>query len=86
MKLQNTGNTRMWICYVLGELKHALSLSKPKVLFCSPKTSGKFFKILSEHPYIRHVVLFGKYRTIPRIPKCNVSQFQNIIKGSLLTI
>ncbi|XP_072382627.1 luciferin 4-monooxygenase [Diabrotica undecimpunctata] len=63
--------------YTPLELKHVLSLSKPKFIFCSSKTIDKMVSILPEHPYIQKLILFGnedcKYQ--------NVTRYADIVRG-----
>ncbi|KAG5882798.1 hypothetical protein JTB14_035628 [Gonioctena quinquepunctata] len=64
--------------YTPGELKHVLSLSKPKIIFCSSKTVDKICSILPEHPYVKQVVLFDSQETSHR----NVVSYRDIIRGA----
>uniref|UniRef100_A0A6P7H3I2 4-coumarate--CoA ligase 1 n=1 Tax=Diabrotica virgifera virgifera TaxID=50390 RepID=A0A6P7H3I2_DIAVI len=63
--------------YTPLELKHVLSLSKPKFIFCSNKTIDKMVSVLPEHPYIQKLILFGneacKYQ--------NVIRYADIVRG-----
>ncbi|XP_018574151.1 luciferin 4-monooxygenase [Anoplophora glabripennis] len=63
--------------YTARELKHVLSLSKPKVIFCSPRTIEKMVGILPEHPYIKKLVLFGKEKSKHK----NVIMYQELMEG-----
>lgn len=64
--------------HFVGELKHVLSLSKPRMIFCSPNTIDKMVNILSEHQYIQKLVLFGNkhYRHE------KVVMYQDIVGGA----
>lgn len=66
----------------LGELKHVLSLSKPKIIFCSPRTIEKMVGILPDHPYIQRLVLFGKEKSEHQ----DVIMYQELIEGTVFFI
>ncbi|XP_066245232.1 luciferin 4-monooxygenase-like [Euwallacea similis] len=53
--------------YTPAELKHVMSLSKPKIVFCSESTIGKLVAIKQNHPYLRSLVQFGPNR--PSLPE-----------------
>lgn len=54
-----------------------LNLTKPKIVFCSPKTIDKMVSVLPQHPYIQHLVLFGDKVTKHK----GVTMFNDIVKG-----
>ncbi|KAJ8947061.1 hypothetical protein NQ318_019955 [Aromia moschata] len=59
--------------YAPLELKHVLSLSKPKMIFCSERTIDKMVGILPDHPYIKRLIVFGKER-----PKNNGAELEEV--------
>lgn len=44
----------------IGELKHSLSLSKPKFVFTSPYTAKLTIKVCKSLNYVEKVIVFGK--------------------------
>lgn len=69
----------LYIFYELftGELLHVLSLSKPKVMFCSARTISKMLQVQNDHPYLQKLVLFGNETK----PNGRVELFNDIIRG-----
>lgn len=63
--------------YLPGELKHVLSLSRPRFIFCSEKTIDKMMKIQPENQFIEKLILFG-----PQQPPRNVLSFNSIVKNA----
>ncbi|XP_066145107.1 luciferin 4-monooxygenase-like isoform X2 [Euwallacea fornicatus] len=63
--------------YTPAELKHVMSLSKPKVVFCSESTIGKLVSVKQNHPYLRNLVQFGPNR--PSLPE--IVALDDIIQG-----
>lgn len=70
------------ILCVAGELKHVLSLSKPRLIFCSPNTIAKMVGVLPEHPYIENLVLFGN----EKYQHAKVIMYEDIVRGKLIDI
>lgn len=62
------------------ELKHALTLSKPKLVFCSEKTIEKMTSVLIDNSYIQNLVLFGNNK----YSHGQIVYFNDIIKGKIL--
>lgn len=63
--------------YTPAELKHVLSLSEPKIIFCSESTIDKMNAIKSNYPYIKHLVAYGPNKTT----LSGVINFDDIIQG-----
>lgn len=66
--------------YLPREILHVLSLSKPKIIFCSAKTISKMLAVLPEHPYVRKLVLLGK----DVVKDKNVVMYEDIVRGAEL--
>jgi 4-coumarate--CoA ligase len=47
------------VASILGELKHALDLSKPKLVFCSPYAAKTALKVCKSLKYVQNVILIG---------------------------
>lgn len=44
--------------FLLGELIHALNLSKPKIVFVSSNTVGKIVKAATKSSFVKNVICF----------------------------
>lgn len=49
----------MLIYFVSDELRHALNISKPKILICSSAVYKNHEKILKTLPYLKKIIIFG---------------------------
>lgn len=78
--IQLNNLTIIIIIIFAGELKHVLSLSQPKIIFCSKQTIDKMVTILPQHSYIQKLVLFDNEPY--KHPK--VVKYQEIVKGRFL--
>ncbi|XP_019869694.1 uncharacterized protein LOC109598263 [Aethina tumida] len=64
--------------YTPRELLHVLSLSKPKVMFCSARTISKMLQVQNDHPYLQKLILFGNETK----PNGRVELFNDIIRDA----
>ncbi|VEN46206.1 unnamed protein product [Callosobruchus maculatus] len=65
--------------YTPWELRHVMDLSKPKVVFCSPRTVDKMLSLLHEYPCVKYLILFGKER---RSHHPKVVMFNDIMRNA----
>ncbi|GLV31341.1 uncharacterized protein CBL_11072 [Carabus blaptoides fortunei] len=67
--------------YTADELTHTLNLSRPKVIFCSPSCLNKIVSATGAHPFIKHVVVFGRS---PPLQHSMVISLENALEARFL--
>lgn len=67
--------------HIPGELNHALSLSKPKVIFTSPYVVDKVAQVAKENSFVKAVIVFADESPVPGVT--TLPEFINKCKSKL---
>lgn len=65
------------VIYHLGEVHHAINLSKPKLIFASKMTIDRITKVAKSNSFVKKIVCFGT-----NTPSSNIYSFRELMESS----